>query len=38
MADSSDGRVDDCGSKGPGFKSHWGPLLRSGNNTTLGLM
>ena len=32
VADSSDGRADDCGFKGPQFKPR---LLRIGNNTTL---
>ena len=31
MADSSDGRVGDCGSKGLRFKPCKGPSLRIGN-------
>ena len=34
MADSSDGRACDYGSKGPQFKPRKGPSLRMGNNTT----
>ena len=38
MADSSDGRAVDYGSKGPQFKPCKGPLLIIVNNTTLQLM
>ena len=38
MAESSDGRVGDCRSKGPPFKPGHGLSLRIGNNTTLQLL
>ena len=38
IADSSDGRACEWGSKGPRFKSCQGPSLRIRNKTTLQLM